>query len=102
MIPPHSDETSADPAQFDVRDIPCRVKHARILQRWRELPVGAHFVLINDHDPVPLRFQFSAQFPGEFTWEYLRKGPEQFHVRIRRVAEAPGAGICPAEAPAKL
>jgi uncharacterized protein (DUF2249 family) len=102
MIQAHNGETSADPAQFDVRGIPCRVKHARILQRWRELPVRAHFVLINDQDPVPLRFQFSAQFPGEFTWEYLRKGPEQYHIRIRRVSGAPGAGIRPAEAPARL
>ena len=74
-----------DPACFDVREIPCRVKHARIFQRWAELPVQAHFVLVNDHDPVPLYYQFAAQFPGAFSWEYLVAGPDEFQVRITKL-----------------
>ena len=70
---------------FDVREIPCRVKHAQIFQRWTELPVGQHFVLINDHDPVPLRYQFEAEFPGEFSWKYLVTGPDEFRVKITRL-----------------
>lgn len=75
-----------DPSFFDVRVISCREKHALIFKRWTELRVGAHFVLVNDHDPVPLYYQFSAQFPGAFTWEYLVQGPEEFQVRITRIA----------------
>src|SRR5690606_5906640 len=75
-----------DPSFFDVRVISCREKHALIFKRWTELPVGAHFVLVNDHDPVPLYYQFAAQFPGAFTWEYLVQGPEEFQVRITRIA----------------
>lgn len=71
---------------FDVREIPCRVKHAQIFQRWIDLPLGSHFVLVNDHDPVPLYYQFDAQFPGAFTWEYLLRGPEEFQVKITKVA----------------
>lgn len=78
-----------DPAQFDVRRIPCRVKHAQIFQRWADLPVGGHFVLINDHDPVPLYYQFEALHHGAFTWEYLVDGPAEFHVKITRLAETP-------------
>ncbi len=78
-----------DPARFDVREIPCRIKHAMIFQRWTELAVGAHFVLVNDHDPVPLYYQFAAQFPGAFTWDYLERGPEEFAVKITRLATAP-------------
>ncbi len=74
----------ADPTHFDVREIPCRVKHAQIIRRWHDLPVGGHFVLINDHDPVPLYYQFEAFFPGAFSWEYLLAGPEEFHVKITR------------------
>ena len=55
---------SIDLTRFDVREIPCRVKHAQIFQHWADLPVGQHFILINDHDPVPLWYQFTAQFPG--------------------------------------
>lgn len=87
-----------DLAHFDVREIPCRIKHAQIFQRWMDLPVGRHFVLINDHDPVPLWYQFDAQFPGAFAWEYLRRGPEEFQVKITKTkAIAPSA---PAAAPA--
>jgi uncharacterized protein (DUF2249 family) len=76
-----------DPAKLmDVRPIPCSVKHGQILQRWRELPLGDHFVLVNDHDPVPLHYQFKAEFPGQFTWEHLLCGADEFRVKITRVA----------------
>lgn len=77
--------------RFDVREIPCRVKHAQIFQRWFDLPVGHYFVLINDHDPVPLYYQFEAQFPGAFSWEYLMEGPDEFQVKITRLALSSGA-----------
>lgn len=78
---------ASDPVDevFDVRPIPCRVKHAQIFQRWFDLPVGGHFVLLNDHDPVPLYYQFSAQFPEAFAWDYLERGPEDFRVRITKL-----------------
>lgn len=69
---------------MDVRPIPCSIKHGMILQLWRELPVGDHFILLNDHDPVPLRYQFNAEFPGACSWEYLQKGPEDFRVKITK------------------
>lgn len=75
-----------DLTHFDVRVIPCRQKHALIFQRWAMLDIGAHFVLINDHDPVPLYYQFAAQFPGAFNWEYLVAGPDEFRVKITRLA----------------
>lgn len=84
-----NDTSTIDPAHFDVRRIPCRVKHGQIFQRWSELPVGGHFVLINDHDPVPLYYQFQGMFPGAFTWEYLVDGPDDFHVKITRLAATP-------------
>lgn len=85
--------TTLDPTHFDVRRIPCRVKHAQIFQRWADLPVGAHFVLVNDHDPVPLYYQFDAMFHGAFSWEYLVDGPTEFHVRITRHAATPHATL---------
>jgi uncharacterized protein (DUF2249 family) len=78
-----------DLTHFDVRRIPCRAKHAQIFQRWAELPVGGHFVLVNDHDPVPLYYQFEALFRGAFTWEYLVDGPTEFHVKITRLKSSP-------------
>lgn len=83
---------------FDVRNIPCSVKHRQILDRWQALPVGDFFVLRNDHDPVPLRYQFEAEYAGAFTWEHLVKGPEVFEVKISKLRavgpRAPGAPSC--------
>jgi uncharacterized protein (DUF2249 family) len=70
---------------MDVRPIPCSVKHGLIIRTWLDLQVGDHFILLNDHDPVPLRYQFAAQWPGAFTWEHLVKGPEEFRVKITKL-----------------
>jgi uncharacterized protein (DUF2249 family) len=70
---------------MDVRPIPCSVKHGLIIQTWLSLAVRDHFILLNDHDPVPLYYQFAAQWPGAFTWEHLVKGPAEFRVKITKV-----------------
>jgi len=76
--------TGADKV-MDVRSIPCSVKHGLIIQAWLELPVGGHFVLFNDHDPVPLRYQFAAQWPDSFTWEHLVNKPGEARVKITKL-----------------
>ena len=70
---------------FDGRSIPCSVKHGLIIQKWLDLPVGDYFVLLNDHDPVRMREQFSAQWPQSFSWDYLAKGPDEFRVKITKL-----------------
>ena len=74
---------------MDVRPIPCSIKHGLIIRTWLELPVGSHFILLNDHDPVPLYYQFSAQWPGTFTWQHLVKGPEEVRVKITKLKPLP-------------
>ena len=71
---------------LDVRVIPPREKHPTIFQTFASLNPGESFVLVNDHDPRPLRFQFEAQHPGTFGWEYLETGPEVWRVQISRTA----------------
>jgi uncharacterized protein (DUF2249 family) len=77
---------------MDVRAIPCSVKHGLIIRTWLELPVGDHFILFNDHDLVPLRYQFGAQWPDAFTWEHLVNIPGEARVKITKLkATAPTA-----------
>ena len=38
--------------------------------------------LINDHDPRPLQYQFMAELPEKFDWEYLEQGSEVWRVAI--------------------
>ncbi len=72
---------------MDVRPIPCSIKHGLILKTWRELQLNDYFILLNDHDPVPLWYQFQAEWPDQFTWEYLERGPEDFRVKITKVRD---------------
>lgn len=82
---------------FDVRSIPGRVKHAQIFQRWSDLQVGEFFILLNDHDPVPLRYQFEGEFANAYSWEYLERGPEEFRVKITKLkATTPPSSAAPA------
>jgi len=69
---------------IDVREIPPRERHPQIFDRYAALRPGEGFELRNDHDPKPLRYQFEAEHPGAFTWEYLEEGPETWRVIIGR------------------
>lgn len=70
---------------LDVRPIPCSIKHGLIFRTWLELPVDDYFILLNDHDPVPLRYQFAAEFPAAYSWDYVERGPETFRVKITKL-----------------
>jgi uncharacterized protein (DUF2249 family) len=75
-------ETTQSPIELDVRIIPPREKHPTIFQTFETLEPGESFILINDHDPFPLRYQFQAEREGQFEWEYLEEGPTVWRVRI--------------------
>ena len=85
---------------LDVREIPCSTKHGLIIKTFVDLKVGEHFILRNGHDPVPLRYQFEAEFPGSFSWEHVHQLPEDVAVRITKVKVLTGglpdivAGSC--------
>lgn len=71
--------------QLDVRTISCPIRHRLIFQQWDVLQSGDCFVLVNDHDPAPLKYQFDEKFPGAHSWEYLQKGPDVFQVKITKL-----------------
>jgi len=73
---------------YDGREVPCSVKHGQIIERALSLASGDYFVLINGHNPVPLRYQLDAEHPGKFSWEYVQEGPDAFAVRIGRRPQA--------------
>ena len=77
-------DVAQEPVQLDVRVIPPREKHPTIFETFDALASGGSFVLVNDHDPFPLRYQFEATRAGRFGWEYLEQGPVVWRVRISR------------------
>jgi uncharacterized protein (DUF2249 family) len=100
-LQPHPEATmpqTANASEIDVRGIPPRERHALIYSTFRRLGAGAAFELVNDHDPRPLYYQFRAEMPGRFSWDYLQAGPDLWRVRIGKVAPAhddsPCCGSC--------
>ncbi len=69
---------------LDVRIIPPREKHTTIFSRFDSLVAGQAFVLVNDHDPIPLKNQFDFTRPGQCDWKYLEQGPEVWRVQLTR------------------
>ncbi|WP_433227170.1 DUF2249 domain-containing protein [Actinomadura formosensis] len=70
--------------ELDVRVIAHGQRHPQIFATFEALTAGTSFVLVNDHDPKPLYYQFASQYPGEFSWDYEESGPEVWRVRIGR------------------
>ncbi len=70
---------------LDVTQIIPRDRHPLIFQTFDRLQPGEHFILQNDHDPVPLYYQFLHEREGQFSWGYLERGPELWRVQIGRL-----------------
>lgn len=72
--------------ELDVRRIAPPERHRLIFETFESLGPGASFVLVNDHDPRPLYYQFAAERSGTFTWDYQEQGPRVWRVRIGKAA----------------
>lgn len=75
---------SINPVVLDVRVIPPRDKHPAIFRTFDGLDRGQSMLIVNDHDPLPLRYQLVAERPDTFTWTYEEQGPDVWRVRIDR------------------
>ncbi len=67
---------------LDVRDIIPRERHPKIFNTFDSLQPGEKMILINDHDPKPLKYQLDAERTGQLEWEYILTGPEEWKVEI--------------------
>ena len=74
--------THAYNTTIDVRTIVPRERHPLIFGTFNALLAGEALLLVNDHDPKPLFYQFQAESSGQFTWDYLEQGPDVWQVRI--------------------
>lgn len=81
-----ADGSVAAEGDLDVRAMAPALRHEQIFAAVADLPPGGSFVLCNDHDPKPLRYQLDAERPGQITWDYLEQGPQVWRVRIGRTA----------------
>lgn len=69
---------------LDVTKIEPSLKHSTIFERLEALSAGESLTLHNDHDPKPLYYQLSHEYPGEFDWIYQEEGPSLWKVKISK------------------
>lgn len=70
--------------ELNVKEIVPRERHPLIFRTFDELREGEAFVLVNDHDPKPLYYQFLHEREGLFSWKYLEEGPDEWRVEITK------------------
>jgi uncharacterized protein (DUF2249 family) len=69
---------------LDVRELEPKERHSTIFSTYTDLKPGEHFVLVNDHEPRPLLYQFQAEHDGEFDWWPLEQGPDAWRIRVEK------------------
>lgn len=64
------------------------LKHPTILQKFDSLQNGESFLLINDHDPIPLYYEMKAEKGEVFNWKKIEDGPDVWKVEITKTGGA--------------
>jgi uncharacterized protein (DUF2249 family)/mannose-6-phosphate isomerase-like protein (cupin superfamily) len=76
----------AETEELDLREVPRPLRHPLVFAKLDAVAVDGSFVLVNDHDPVPLCRQIDSMREGQAAWEYIQRGPDIFRIQIRRIA----------------
>ncbi len=84
-----SQEIAANEA-LDVRVFIPIKRHEMLIQMFKELPVGHSFTFINDHDPLPLFYEFRSIYGDVVGWEYLNRGGREWKVKVTRTEASVG------------
>lgn len=76
--------------ELDVRVwVPIK-RHENLLRMFNELQVGDSFIFINDHDPLPLYYEFRSIHGDVVGWEYLQRGGRDWKVKVTRLESSQG------------
>ncbi|HEX7105230.1 MAG TPA: DUF2249 domain-containing protein [Acidothermaceae bacterium] len=78
-------EQAEETEKLDVRTLAHGARHEIIFRKLHALAAGGRLVIVNDHDPKPLRYQLDAAWPGMFDWTYVAAGPEIWQIEITRL-----------------
>lgn len=87
-----SNETS-NIKETDVRTLIPIERHKLLIQMFKDLPVKDSFIFINDHDPLPLYYEFRSIFGDVVDWEYLNKGGREWKVKVGRIEVSQGVDL---------
>lgn len=76
--------------KLDVRVLVPIERHKLLLELFAALPVGESFIFINDHDPIPLYYEFRSIHGDVVGWEYLHRGGLDWEVKVTRQGVSQG------------
>lgn len=82
--------TQAASDALDVRVFVPIERHRMLLRMFAELPVGDSFRFINDHDPLPLYYEFRSIHGDVVGWEYITRGGIDWQVEVTRLEASKG------------
>ncbi len=71
---------------LDVRQMPPWERHPTIFKAFDDLVPGQSLILVNDHEPKPLYYQFAAEMPDRFEWKAEERAPREWVTRITKKA----------------
>jgi uncharacterized protein (DUF2249 family) len=74
------------PDTLDVRPVAPQRTHPTVIATYDKLALGESFVLVDDQDPAYVREALEARPSETVRWEYLKAGPDVWHVRITRMS----------------
>ncbi len=75
---------------LDVRVFVPIERHRMLLGMFAELPVGESFSFINDHDPLPLYYEFRSIHGDVVGWDYIARGGVDWQVKVTRLEASKG------------
>lgn len=61
-----------------------KLKHPTVFSWFDALAEGESFILLNDHDPIPLFYEMKAERGEIFNWNKIENGPEVWRVEITK------------------
>lgn len=70
--------------ELDVRVLIPIERHKKLIALFGSLPEGESFIFINDHDPVPLYYEFKSIYGDVVGWQYLNRGGREWKVKVTR------------------
>ncbi|HUM98226.1 MAG TPA: DUF2249 domain-containing protein [Chitinophagaceae bacterium] len=74
--------------ELDVRTLIPIKRHELLIKLFNELPANESFIFINDHDPLPLYYEFRSIYGDVVGWDYLNRGGREWKVKVTRTADS--------------
>lgn len=80
------DNAATSKTIIDVRQMLPRTRHPLIFDTFAGLKAEETLLVITNHEPWPLQYQFNVRHRDQFGWCYEEEGPDVWRVRINRKA----------------